>query len=108
MFGFGKKVDEVTPDDLAKLLDEGTVALIDVREPAEFAAGHIAGATNLPLSRFDVAALPDDGRNVILYCAAGGRSGTAVGRCRGNRDDVTTHLAGGIGTWARSGRPLVR
>ena len=108
MFGFRKTLNEVTPDQLAKLLYKGTVALIDVREPAEFAAGHIAGATNMPLSSFDAAALPNDGRDVILYCAAGGRSGTALGRCRGSRDDVTTHLAGGIGAWARSGQPVVR
>ena len=108
MFGFGKKLNEVSPEELAKLLADGKVALVDVREPAEFAAGHIAGATNLPLSKFDPADLPDDGRDVILYCAAGGRSATALGRCRGAREDVTTHLAGGIAAWTRSGQQAVR
>ncbi len=108
MFGFRKAIKELTPDELAALVHEGEVALVDVRQPSEFAAGHIDGAVNCPLSTFDPAMLPNDGRRVVLYCAAGGRSGTALGRCRGARDDVDTHLAGGIGGWARSDRPVAR
>lgn len=108
MFGFRKAINELTPDELAALMLEGKVALVDVREPGEFAAGHIAGAVNYPLSTFDPARLPNDGRRVVLYCAAGGRSGTALGRCRGVRADADTHLAGGIGAWARSSRPVAR
>lgn len=108
MFGFRKAINDVTPDELAALVREGKVALVDVREPREFADRHIEGAVNHPLSTFDPAMLPNDGRRVVLYCAAGGRSGTALGRCRSARDDVNSHLAGGIGAWARSDRPVAR
>lgn len=108
MFGFRKAINGLTHDELAALVREGGVALVDVREPGEFAAGHIAEAVNHPLSTFDPASLPKDGRRVVLYCAAGGRSGTALGRCRGVRDDVDTHLVGGIGAWARSNRAVAR
>lgn len=108
MFGFGKSVREVTPAELASKVEEGAVTLVDVREPGEFAAGHIPGAVNHPLSSFDPAALPADGTPVILYCAAGGRSGTALGRCKSVRTDVDTHLAGGIGSWQRAGLPVAR
>lgn len=55
--------------------------LIDVRSPAEFAAGHVEGAINLPLDRF-VEAYPrvaaDPSRQIVLYCQSGMRSGQAV------------------------------
>ena len=53
----------------------GEVTVVDVREPHEYAAGHIPGSVNLPLSRFDPRALPD-GKPVVLICQAGGRSAT--------------------------------
>jgi len=108
MFGFRNSVREVTAAQLAEKVREGAVTLVDVREPAEFAAGHIPGAVNKPLSSFDPAALPSDGRPVVLYCAAGGRSGTALGRCRAVRADIDCHLAGGIGSWLQAGLPVAR
>ena len=55
--------------------------LIDVRTPAEFAEGHLAGAVNIDLQsgRFEqeIAALPLDG-DYVVYCRSGNRSGQAV------------------------------
>src|SRR5699024_8253596 len=47
--------------------------LIDVREPFEFAAGHIPGTENVPLTGFPNG-LEADGRPVVLICASGNRS----------------------------------
>ena len=52
--------------------------LMDVREAEEFAAGHIPGAVNLPLSRIKTVALPKD-TPLFLYCLRGSRSLRAVG-----------------------------
>ena len=52
--------------------------LVDVREPEEYAAGHIPGAVNLPLSGIRGAALPG-GRPLFLYCLRGSRSRRAAG-----------------------------
>ena len=52
--------------------------LVDVREAEEFAAGHIPGAVNLPLSRIKTVALPKD-TPLFLYCLRGSRSLRAVG-----------------------------
>lgn len=106
MFGFGRSAKTIRPGELARLVCEGKAALVDVREPGEFAGGHIEGAVNHPLAGFDPAALPNDGRRVVLYCAAGGRSATALRLCRGLRDDVDSHLEGGIGSWIRSNLPV--
>lgn len=86
---------------------ESSHAVVDVREPHEFASGHIPGSVNMPLSRFDAAKLPTD-RPVILTCASGGRSGHACARARQTgREDVANHR-GGVGGWARAGGKLAR
>jgi rhodanese-related sulfurtransferase len=111
MFGFGRKADprDLSPGQLHALLDAGEALVVDVREPQEFQAGHIPGAVNLPLSRFDPAALPDAaGRRLVLACAAGGRSGRALAACDSARAAVEGHLAGGLGAWAAAGLPVAR
>ena len=63
------------------LVEYGAVpgaVLVDVREAEEFAAGHIPGAVNLPLSRIKTVALPKE-TPLFLYCLRGARSLRAVG-----------------------------
>ena len=50
--------DTIEFEAFAEAVDAGDVAVVDVREPHEFAAGHIPEAVNLPLSRFDPEELP--------------------------------------------------
>ena len=111
MFGFGRRKShrEVGPVELQRMLAEGGALVVDVREQGEFAAGHIAGAINLPLSAFDPAHLPDaGGRVLVLQCAGGKRSGMALDRCSAAQAAVDTHLAGGIGAWMAAGLPVQR
>jgi len=111
MFGFGKSAThrEIGPAELKALLDQGEALVVDVREPEEFAAEHIAGAVNLPLSSFDPARLPAaDGKTVILQCAGGKRSGMALDRCAEAQAAIDTHLAGGLGAWKSAGLPVER
>ena len=111
MFGFGKAAShrEVTPSELQALLAAGHVALIDVREPNEFAVEHIPGAINAPLSGFDATALPvSAGKTVILQCAGGKRSGMALDKCAAASAAIDTHLGGGLAAWKAAGLPTVR
>ncbi|MCC4294116.1 rhodanese-like domain-containing protein [Brevundimonas aurantiaca] len=111
MFGSGKsaKHREIGPAELKALLDQGQALVIDVREPGEFAAEHIAGAVNLPLSSFDPARLPAaNGKTVILQCAGGKRSGMALDCCAEAQAAIDTHLAGGLGAWKSAGLPVER
>jgi rhodanese-related sulfurtransferase/DNA-binding transcriptional ArsR family regulator len=59
----------ISRDELQALLDRGDVLLLDVRPEAEYAAGHIPGAINIPPDRLD-AALDDlpSAREVVAYC----------------------------------------
>lgn len=64
----------------ARALVAAGAALIDVRTPPEFAAGHLPDALNVPLHELMAkpqAAGPKD-RPVVVYCASGSRSGTAA------------------------------
>ena len=95
---------EITAEQLAVLLREGKALVVDVREADEFARGHIPGATNLPLSGFDAAQLPDPaGRVLVLNCAGGKRSALALDKCAMAKSAVDTHLAGGFGAWQKAG-----
>ena len=63
-----------------QVLREQNPLIIDVREPFEFAGGHVEGAENIPLG--NIPAHIDRFRNaekpIVFYCRSGGRSGQAV------------------------------
>src|SRR5580692_10522192 len=70
------QIEEIDPAEVHELIDEG-VAIIDVRETEEFAAGHLPGAKHVPRSYLETrieGVVPDRSTQVILYCASGNRS----------------------------------
>jgi rhodanese-related sulfurtransferase len=98
----------ITPGELRDLLDAGTVALIDVREPAEWAINHIDGAQLIPGSLISsgegLSRLPRD-RTPVLYCKTGVRSAEAVIAVRNAGFADAVHLRGGIVAWAQQMQP---
>jgi rhodanese-related sulfurtransferase len=107
MFG-RQKLRDLTAPEVHAMMQAGDVLLIDVREPAEFAAERIHGALNFPLSTFDPRALPDHaGRTIVFQCGSGKRSATAVQRCQAAGLDADAHLAGGIAAWRAVGLPTI-
>jgi rhodanese-related sulfurtransferase len=86
-------------------LGDGSIVLVDVREPHEFAAGHIPGAVSLPLSAFDPATLPE-GKRIVFSCAAGVRSVRAIEFAQAAGRDIREHYKGGFKDWATSGEPI--
>src|SRR5437763_1224556 len=74
------KIAEVDPAAARDQLSNGAV-LVDVREPEEWAAGHIPGAKHVPKSYLESrieGAVPDRSEHLILYCASGNRSAWAA------------------------------
>jgi rhodanese-related sulfurtransferase len=104
-----RPVQGLTPAEVKDLLDQRAIVLVDVREPAEYAAERIHGALNFPLTTFDPLALPAGGRRpVVFHCGSGKRSAMAIGRCREAGVNIGVHLAGGIGAWQEAGLPTIR
>jgi rhodanese-related sulfurtransferase len=98
-------IRDVSLDEVEVGLQDGSLTLVDVREPHEFAAGHIPGSVSMPLSRFDVTTLPIQGR-VVFSCAAGVRSRTAIEFCRTAGLGWSEHYPGGFKGWVASGLPV--
>ena len=98
---------EATLDELAQALDRGAT-LIDVREPGEFAQGHIPGARLIPMGHLP-SRLGDLDRSERLYvvCASGGRSSAMVDLLTAAGYDAVS-VVGGTAGWARTGRRVVR
>ncbi|MEN2738148.1 rhodanese-like domain-containing protein [Microbacterium sp. X-17] len=90
-----------------QLRDREATPLIDVREPDEFAGGHVPGAVNLPMSRIGdlLDQLPDGAFDVI--CQVGGRSARVVEALEARGFDAT-NVEGGTGAWISSGFPVDR
>jgi rhodanese-related sulfurtransferase len=86
-------------------LADGSILLVDVREPHEFAAGHIPGSVSYPLSTFDPTSLPE-GRRIVFSCAAGIRSARAAEFAQAMGRDIAEHYKGGFKDWVLAGEPV--
>jgi rhodanese-related sulfurtransferase len=82
-------------------------ALLDVREPKEWQAGHAEGAVLIPMSQLDQRSgeLPAD-REIVVICRSGGRS-AAVTAALLNAGFSAVNLAGGSLAWVSAGLPFV-
>jgi sulfur-carrier protein adenylyltransferase/sulfurtransferase len=99
----------ITPRELRELLDSGKkLALIDVREAAEWDIVHIDGAELIPQSLISsgegLAKLPHD-RMPVLYCKTGARSAQALAALKKAGFSDAVHLQGGIVAWAKQMQP---
>ncbi len=99
------RITEWTPQQLAEALkqgDEDRLMLVDVREPAEWAAGRLPGSVHMPLGtlprRLDE--IPE-GVTPVFICAIGGRSMAACRLFSAARDADAVNLAGGVVQWSQ-------
>jgi rhodanese-related sulfurtransferase len=93
----------VSNADAQKVIDAGGV-IIDVRTPAEFHGGFIAGAQNIPLNELSAAlGTLDKSKPILLYCAVGDRSTAAMQLLQGAGFEKVYNLTMGISGWAQAG-----
>jgi rhodanese-related sulfurtransferase len=97
---------DIGHDELVQAMRDKSVVVVDIREPHEFAGGHIPGAINLPLSRFRLELLPA-GRRPVLVCLSGSRSGSAVRFAHGAGRTEVRHYPKGMIDWRARGGPVV-
>ncbi len=94
-------------DTIREGLADGSILLIDVREPHEFEAGHIPDSVSMPLSTFNPAELPEaEGRRIVFSCAAGIRSRHALMMAQAAGLPLSEHYAGGFKDWMYAGAEI--
>jgi rhodanese-related sulfurtransferase len=97
---------ELSPRQVADLLRDGQVQLVDVRETYEHEAGRIADDLHIELDRLgDEAGWIDRDRPVVFYCRTGARSALATQAFAG-AGYRAHNLAGGLRAWVGDGLPI--
>ena len=112
-----KQVKTIGLEEYRKVVESpGEALIIDVREPQEFAAGHVPGAVNIPrgLVEFQIwkqvgfPAKPDTNRPVYLQCQNGNRASLAAQSLAELGFTNTTAVVMNFDEWQQAGHPLVK
>jgi rhodanese-related sulfurtransferase len=97
---------ELDPAALAEVLEDERWQVIDVREPYEREAGHLAGTRHIEMGRLTAEAESiDRERPVVFYCRVGSRSAMATQAFVGSGYEAY-NLKGGLVSWVEAGLPL--
>jgi rhodanese-related sulfurtransferase len=104
--GLFTKTPSTNPAAVAERLAEGSVYIVDVRQPSGWRHGHIRGSSNVPLMQIkrQLAALPRD-KTIVTVCASGHRSAAAARVLQRSGHEVE-NLKGGMHAWSRAALPV--
>ena len=101
----------VTTLQATHMINREDALVLDVRESAEYAKGHILGAKNAPLAELErrlAEFAKFKARPVIVLCESGNRSTNAIGILRRNGFASVYNLAGGLAAWQQAGLPVAK
>ncbi|HNB89252.1 MAG: rhodanese-like domain-containing protein [Rhodocyclaceae bacterium] len=99
----------VTTSEATNLINREDAQVLDVREAADFATGHLAGARNIPVAKFGERAADLEklkAAPLIVCCETGIRSMKAVSTLKKQGFERVFSLDGGIAAWNKAGLPL--
>jgi rhodanese-related sulfurtransferase len=104
------EVPSVEPKDLQERLgSDAAPVVIDVRTAAEYAAGHIPGAVNIPYDEVaERISEVDAPHGVALYCMRGPRARKGEAALLASGYESVLHVEGGFSAWEASGLPVER
>ncbi len=92
-----------------QMINREKAVVIDVCEPAEYAAGHVAGARNIPLGRLEQqleGAVKNKATPVILVCQVGARAARAASMAQKLGYTNAQALSGGLRAWREAQLPV--
>ena len=92
-----------------QLINRERAVVVDVREPEEFAAGHVTGAKNVPLNQLEeklAAAVKNKTVPLLLVCATGARAQRAVATAKKLGYEQAQAVAGGLKSWKEANLPV--
>ena len=97
---FGPRIRTITTAELAERLEAAPVVLLDVREPYEFAAGHVPRAVNVPLGQIRARASEfDASAETYVICQSGHRSVKATKQLTKSGFSNVANVRGGTSAW---------
>ena len=99
----------LTPAGAVQLMNNEDVVVVDVREPSETAGGKLAKAIQIPFSSLQARVGELDkrkGKNLLIYCKTGARSGSACKELGKAGFDKVHSLSGGILAWQEAHLPI--
>jgi len=99
----------LTADGAVLLMNREKAVVIDICEPAEFAAGHVVGAKNIPLGQLEgklAITVKNKALPIILVCQSGARSSRALGVAKKLGYENVQSLSGGLGAWRSANLPI--
>ena len=94
-----------------QLINREDALVLDVREPTEYAGGHLLGSKNLPLGNLEARLSEIEkhkGKSVIVLCVDGTRAGKAASQLRARGFEKVVNLSGGLPAWQQAGLPVVK
>jgi rhodanese-related sulfurtransferase len=98
--------EDLSPKQVAALLDDGAAQVVDVREPYEREAGRIADTLHIELDQLAAqAGTLDSARPVVFYCRSGSRSALAAQAFTAAGFEAH-NLDGGLEAWVKDGLPI--
>lgn len=101
----------LSPQQLANLINQQQAVVVDVRAVADYKAGHIVDALNIPVSQLDSQIQQLDkhaGKPLVVVCKMGQHSGAAAKQLKAKGYEQVYRLSGGMMEWTNSQMPLVR
>lgn len=105
----GAAMAGLDPAGAVQLINREKGVVIDVCEPAEFAAGHVGGARNIPLGELEsklAGAVKNKALPLILVCQSGARSARAVAIAKKLGYEQAQSLGGGLASWRAANLPV--
>jgi rhodanese-related sulfurtransferase len=93
------------------LINRDKAAIVDVRDAAEFASGHLPNAKNIPLADLDSRIGELDklkSKSVVVVCQSGARASSAAGKLAKAGFTDVVNLDGGVAAWKTAGLPLAK
>ena len=101
----------ITPTNLVNLVNREGAVLLDIRDPKEYSAGHIAGALSMPVSSIDarIGELESEkGKPVVLVCKMGQQASATGRKLKALGFENVRRLSGGMAEWTAGSLPVVK
>ncbi len=105
----GGRMGQLSAAGAVQFMNRDKAVVVDINEPAEFAAGHVVGSRNIPLTQLEQqlpASVKNKASPLLIVCATGTRSSRALAVAKKLGYENAQVLGGGLTAWKAASLPL--